>query len=255
MSMSNASTHTQNTHPPVALVTGASRGIGRAIALKLAADGFAVVINYAGQSALAAEVVNEIETSGGKALAIQADIGDLEAVTQLFEQTLGHYGRLDVVVNSAGIMALATIATDQLEILDRTLNTNLRGSWLVMAKAAETLSKGGRIIAISSSVLAKSFPGYGAYIASKAGVEGLVKVLANELRGREITVNAVAPGPVETELFLSGKSDAQVKAIADMAPLERLGQPEEIAEVVSFLASPQGGWINAQIVGVNGGFA
>lgn len=236
-----------------ALVTGASRGIGRAIALKLAADGFAVVVNYAGNASLAEQVVSDIEANGGRALAVQADIADPDAVERLFARALETFGRLDVVVNNAGILQMAKLTTDNVGILDRTLATNLRGSWLVMAKAAEVLEEGGRIIALSSSVLGKSFPGYGAYIASKAGVEGLVKVLANELRGRHIAVNAVAPGPVATELFFEGKSEEQVQTIANLAPFERLGQPEEIADSVAFLAGPQGGWVNGQILRVNGG--
>lgn len=244
-----------NTTHKVALVTGASRGIGRAIALKLAEDGFAVGVNYAGNAGMADQVVADIEANGGRAMALQADIGDAESVARLFDTMLETFGRLDAVVNNAGIMQMAGITTDNIEVLDRTLATNLRGSWLVMAKAAETLSEGGRIIALSSSVLARSFPGYGAYIASKAGVEGLVKVLANELRGRDITVNAVAPGPVATDLFFQGKSDEQVESIAAMAPLERLGQPKEIADAVAFLAGPQGSWINAQVLRANGGFA
>lgn len=244
-----------NTTHKVALVTGASRGIGRAIALKLAEDGFAVGVNYAGNAGMADQVVADIEANGGRAMALQADIGDAESVAWLFDTMLETFGRLDAVVNNAGIMQMAGITTDNIEVLDRTLATNLRGSWLVMAKAAETLSEGGRIIALSSSVLARSFPGYGAYIASKAGVEGLVKVLANELRGRDITVNAVAPGPVATDLFFQGKSDEQVESIAAMAPLERLGQPKEIADAVAFLAGPQGSWINAQVLRANGGFA
>lgn len=242
-----------STEQKVALVTGASRGIGRAIALQLAADGFAVVVNYAGNTALAEEVVADIEAKGGRALAVQADIADGDAVVRLFEQTLATFGRLDVVVNNAGMMQMAKMTSDNVAILDRTLAINLRGSWLVMAKAAETLGEGGRIIALSSSVLGKSFPGYGAYIASKAGVEGLVKVLANELRGRNIAVNAVAPGPVGTALFFEGKSEEQIQTIANMAPFERLGQPEEIADVVSFLAGPQGRWINGQVLRANGG--
>ena len=242
-----------STEQKVALVTGASRGIGRAIALQLAADGFAVVVNYAGNTVLAEEVVADVEAKGGRALAVQADIADADAVARLFEQTLATFGRLDVVVNNAGMMQMAKMTSDNVAILDRTLEINLRGSWLVMAKAAESLGEGGRIIAVSSSVLGKSFPGYGAYIASKAGVEGLVRVLANELRGRNIAVNGVAPGPVGTDLFFEGKSEEQIQSIANLAPFERLGQPEEIADVVSFLAGPQGRWINGQILRANGG--
>lgn len=237
----------------VAIVTGASRGIGRAVALKLAVDGFAITVNYAGNTERANATVAEIEAAGGRALAVQGDVADAPAVEHLFAATREAFGRLDVVVNSAGVMQMANITTANLEAFDRTLSTNLRGSWLVMAKAAEQLEAGGRIIALSSSVLGKSFPGYGAYIASKAGVEGLVKVLANELRGREITVNAVAPGPVATEFFFAGKSEEQVAQIAAMSPFERLGQPEEIADAVAFLAGSQGRWINGQILRVNGG--
>ncbi|WP_136069133.1 SDR family oxidoreductase [Modicisalibacter radicis] len=237
----------------VALVTGASRGIGRAIAQKLAADGFAVVVNYAGSDSLAEQAVADIEARGGRALAVQADIADPDAVGRLFAQALETFGRLDAVVNNAGMMQMAKLTTDNVAVLDKTLATNLRGSWLVMAKAADVLEEGGRIIALSSSVLGKSFPGYAAYIASKAGVEGLVKVLANELRGRKIAVNGVAPGPVATELFFAGKSEEQVQSIANLAPFERLGQPDEIADVVAFLAGPQGGWVNGQILRVNGG--
>src|SRR6202011_600795 len=187
-----------------AIVTGASRGIGRTIALRLAADGFCVIVNFAGNTAKAEEVVNEITSAGGRALAIQADVANPEDVKQLFEKTLKAFGQIDVVVNNAGIMPLSPIAKGDVETFDRVIATNLRGTFLVLAQAAQHVAEGGRIIAFSSSVLAKSFPTYGPYIASKAGVEGLVPVLANELRGRGITVNAVAPGPTGTDLFLNG---------------------------------------------------
>jgi 3-oxoacyl-[acyl-carrier protein] reductase len=238
-----------------AIVTGGSRGIGQAIAMRLAADGFAVAVNYAGNAAKAQETVAAIEAAGGKAIAVQGDIGNPQDVAQLFAATQEAFGRIDVVVNSAGIMSLAAMAADNLDTFDRSIATNLRGAYVVMAQAARQLGQGGRIIALSSSVLAKSFPTYGAYAASKAGVEALVHVLANELRGRDITVNAVAPGPVGTELFLDGKSDEQIAQIAKMAPLERIGTPEEIAAAVSFLAGPDGSWVNSQIIRVNGGFA
>jgi 3-oxoacyl-[acyl-carrier protein] reductase len=242
-------------HQKVAIVTGGSRGIGRAIAVRLARDGFAVVVNYVSAADVAQEVVAAIEKAGGRALAVQGDVADEQAVQHLFAAAQEAFGRVDVVVNSAGIMPMAKITLGSLQDFDRTLATNLRGTFLVFAKAAEVLGEGGRIIALSTSVIAKSFPGYGPYIASKAGVEGLVPVLANELRGRGITVNAIAPGPVATELFFKGKSEEQVAQIARIAPLERIGTPEEIAAAVSFLAGPDGAWVNAQVIRTNGGFA
>ncbi|MBI1353359.1 MAG: SDR family oxidoreductase [Acidobacteria bacterium] len=244
-----------NPQPKAALVTGASRGIGRAVALRLAADGFAVAVNYAGSRSAAEAVAEEIVAAGGRAITVQADVSDPTAVERLFSVTTEQFGRLDVVVQNAGVMTLSPIADGDVEAFDKTLRTNLRGSFLVLSQAARRVADGGRIIAFSSSVLAKSFPGYGSYIASKAGVEGLVRVLANELRGRNITVNAVAPGPVATELFLEGKTEAQIAQLAQANPLERLGQPADIAGVVSFLAGPDGGWVNGQVLRANGGFA
>ena len=238
-----------------AIVTGASRGIGRAIALRLAADGFRVVVNFAGNAEKADETVDEIISAGGSAMAIQADVASPDDVQQLFDKTLRAYGQIDVVVNNAGMMPMSPIAKSDVDTFDKVIATNLRGTFLIFAQAAQHVAEGGRIIAFSSSVLAKNFPAYGPYIASKAGVEGLVHVLANELRGHKITVNAVAPGPVGTELFLNGKTEEQIKQISSMAPLERLGQPDDIANVVSFLAGPDGGWINAQVLRANGGFA
>ncbi|MBU9425317.1 SDR family oxidoreductase [Burkholderia gladioli] len=238
-----------------AIVTGGSRGIGRAIATRLAADGFAVVVNYAGNAAAAQETVGAIVEAGGTAVAVQGDVASEADVARLFDTTIERFGNVDVVVNSAGVMSMAAIDTEQLEAFDRTIATNLRGSFLVLAQAARRMQRGGRIIALSTSVIALSFPGYGPYIASKAGVEGLVRVLANELRGRGITANVVSPGPVATELFFNGKTDEQVAKLAKLAPLERLGEPEDIASAVSFLAGPDGAWVNAQVLRVNGGYA
>ncbi|HEY6849961.1 MAG TPA: SDR family oxidoreductase [Terracidiphilus sp.] len=238
-----------------AIVTGASRGIGRSIAVRLAADGFGVVVNFAGNAAKAEQTVNEIVNAGGRAIAIQADVANPDDVKQLFDKTLKAYGQIDVVVNNAGIMPLSTIAKNDVDTFDKVIATNLRGTFLVLAQAAQHVAEGGRIIAFSSSVVAKSFPAYGPYIASKAGVEGLVHVLANELRGHKITVNAIAPGPVATELFLNDKTEEQIATFSKMVPLERLGQPEDIAGAVSFLAGPDGGWINAQVLRPNGGLA
>ena len=242
-----------------AIITGASRGIGRAAALRLALDGFAIVVNYAGNAAKAEEVVADInasaEGSGAIAIAVQADVANEADVERLFNEAANTFGEINVVVNSAGIMPLSPIAKGDLEIFDKVINTNLRGTFIVLGKAAKKISSGGRIITFSSSVISMAFPNYGPYIASKAGVEGLVRVLANELRGRSVTVNAVAPGPVATELFLMGKEKEQLEHLRKLSPLERLGEPGDIANVVSFLAGPDGSWVNGQVLRANGGFA
>lgn len=239
-----------------AIVTGASRGIGRSVATRLARDGFAVAVNYACNATKAEEVVAEIKAAaGGQAIAVQADVASAIDVERLFKEAVDTFGGVNVVVNCAGIMPLSPIAVGDLELFDKVIATNLRGTFVVLGQAARQISAGGRIIAFSSSVIAKAFPTYGPYIASKAGAEGLVRVLANELRGRNVTVNAVAPGPVATELFLTGKAEAQVEELRKLPPLERLGQPEDIANLVSFLAGPGGGWVNGQVLRANGGFA
>jgi 3-oxoacyl-[acyl-carrier protein] reductase len=238
-----------------AIVTGASRGIGRAIAERLAADGFKVVINYAGNAARADETVAAIQASGGQAIAVQGDVAQPGDVQRLFATAQEAFGEIGAVVHSAGIMPMAPIAPDSLDAFDQVIHTNLRGAFLVLGHAARHLRAGGRIVALSSSVIAKSFPQYGPYIASKAGVEGLVHVLANELRGRDITVNAVAPGPVGTDLFLDGKTEEQIAQLSKLSPLERLAQPQDIARVVAFLVGPDGGWVHGQVVRANGGFA
>jgi 3-oxoacyl-[acyl-carrier protein] reductase len=238
-----------------AIVTGASGGIGQGVAERLAKDGFSVVAHYAGNPAKAEATVKRIAAAGGKAIAVRADISKPADVAQLFAQAKSAFGDITVVVNSAAIMLLAPIQKGDIDNFDKVIATNLRGSFLVMSEAANHVVDGGRIIVFSSSVLGKSFPSYGAYIASKAGVEGLVRVLANELGPRRISVNAVAPGPVATELFLAGKSEEAVTSIGKVAPLGRIGEVEDIVGIVSLLAGRDGGWINGQVIRVNGGFS
>jgi 3-oxoacyl-[acyl-carrier protein] reductase len=243
-------------HAPVktALVTGASRGIGRAVARRLARDGFAVVVNFAGNVAKAEEAVAQIEADGGRAVAVQADIAQAAEVARLFDAAERAFGPIGVVVNSAGIMKMLPIATASEGDVDATLATNVRGTFNVLKQAAKRVPDGGRIVTFSSSVVAMSFPNYGPYAASKAAVEVLTRTLANELRGRQMTVNAVAPGSTATELFFEGKSQEQIDRFAKLPPLERLGTPEEIADVVAFLVGPDGGWVNGQVLRANGGY-
>ncbi|KOV82895.1 SDR family oxidoreductase [Nocardia sp. NRRL S-836] len=236
----------------VAIVTGGSRGIGRAAAERLAADGQVVVIGYAGNRAEADKAVREITAQGGQAVAAQADVADEHAVAAVFDLAEQTFGGVDVVVNSAGIMPLGTVADMDLDTFDRVMRTNGRGTFVVAQQAARRVRDGGAIVNISSSVVGLRFPQYGAYAMSKGGVEALTLVLARELRGRDITVNVVAPGPTATDLFLDGKDQATIDHLAQQAPLERIGTPGDIAEVVSFLAGPAR-WVNGQVVRANGG--
>jgi 3-oxoacyl-[acyl-carrier protein] reductase len=239
----------------VAIVTGASRGIGAAIAQQLAADGLAVVVNYAGSAREAGQVVDGIVSRGGRAVAVQADVADASAARRLFDAATEAFGGVDVLVNNAGAMAneLPHLADTSDETFDRLFDINVKGSFLAMREAARRLRAGGRIINFSTSVIGLGLPGYAVYAATKSAVETMTHILAKELRGRNITVNAVAPGPTATALFLNGKTPEQVERLAQMAPLQRLGQPEDIAAMVSVLAGPQGGWVNGQTVRVNGG--
>ena len=237
----------------VAVVTGASRGIGAAVAERLARDGLAVVVNYAGRSADADALVAKIEQSGGRALPARADVSDPAAVAGMFDAARAAFGGVDVVVNNAGIMKLAPIADSDDALFDRQIAINLKGSFNVLREAARRLREGGRIVSLSSSVVGLYQPTYGVYAATKAGVEAMTRILSKELRGRDITVNAVAPGPTATALFLDGKRQEVIDHLSKLAPLERLGRPEDIARAVSFLAGPDGGWINGQVLRANGG--
>ncbi|HWX01785.1 SDR family oxidoreductase [Collimonas sp.] len=237
----------------VAIVTGSSRGIGAAVAQRLAGDGFAVIVNYAGSAAAAQALVQQLVEQGGQALAVQADVSDVAAVRAMFDAAEQTFGGVDVLVNNAGIMLNASIAETDDAAFDRQIAINLKGSFNTLREAARRLRHGGRIINFSSSVVGLLQPSYGVYAATKAGVEAMTSVLAKELRGKNITVNAVAPGPTATELFLNGKPQELVDRLAKLAPLERLGQPRDIAGTVSFLAGADGGWINGQVLRANGG--
>lgn len=238
----------------VVLVTGGSGGIGRAVVERLAREGFAVAVHYAGNAAAAQRLADDVRGRGGRAIAVGGDVADEHAMATAFDEVESAFGGIDVVVNTAGIMLLSSIATLDLADLDRMHRTNIRGTFVVSQLAANRLRSGGALVNFSTTVTRTRYPTYGAYVASKAAVESITLVLARELRGKDITVNAVAPGPTATPLFLDGKDDDAVAALAAAAPLERLGQPEDIAETVAFLAGPAR-WVNGQVLFANGGLA
>ena len=237
----------------VAIVTGASRGIGSAVAERLGRDGFTVIVNYSGSAEAADALVRKITEGGGRALAVKADVSDPGAVREMFETTVAKFGGVDVLVNNAGIMTLSNLTDTDDASFDRQIAINLKGTFNTLREGAKRLRSGGRIINLSSSVVVLLQPTYGIYAATKAGVEAMTSVLTKELRGRNITVNAIAPGPVATELFLKGKPQGVIDHLAKLAPLERLGEPDDIARVASFLAGPDGAWINGQVLRPNGG--
>lgn len=236
-----------------AIVTGASKGIGAAIARRLARDGVAVVLNYARGRAEAEELVRSIEAGGGKAIAVLADIADPNGIAMLFDAGEKTFGGIDILVNNAGIMKTSPMAQTDDASFDTQIAINLGGVFRGMREGARRLRDGGRIVNFSSSDVGLYQPGYGVYAATKAGVEAMTHILAKELGARRVTVNAVAPGPIETALFTDGKSEAQIEAIGKMIPLGRLGQPDDIAGLVSFLAGPDSFWVNGQIIRANGG--
>jgi 3-oxoacyl-[acyl-carrier protein] reductase len=236
----------------VAIVTGGSGGIGRSICERLAADGMAVAVHYVGNPDRAEEVVTAIEGAGGSGLAVQADVADADEVAALFDAVEERFGGIDVVVHTAGIMLLGPLVDFDLDVLDRMHRTNIRGTFVVDQQAARRVRPGGAIINFSSSVVKIALPNYTGYAATKGAVDAMTLILAKELRGRDITVNAVAPGPTATPLFLEGKEQATIDGLAKMAPLERLGEPGDVAEVVAFLAGPAR-WVNGQVLYANGG--
>lgn len=243
----------QQAQTRVALVTGASRGIGAALARRLARDGFAVAVNFASKQAEADAVVAAIAQEGGRAIAVQADVARVDDVKRMFATVEDTLGRIDVLVNNAGVLPYVTLAETSDAVFERTMAINVQGSFNTMREAATRLAEGGRIVNFSTSVLGLALPTYGVYVATKAAVEAMSRVFSKELRGRRITCNVVAPGPVATELFLDGKTPEQIEHMAKMPPLERLGQPDDIAGVVSFLAGPDGAWVNGQVLRANGG--
>lgn len=239
----------------VALVTGGSGGIGTAVCHRLAEAGMAVVVHYAGRADQAEKIAAEIEAAGGRAIAMGGDVADPDQMTALFDTVEQRFGGIDVVVNTAGIMLLGPLVEMSLEDFDRMHRVNVRGTFVVSQLAARRLREGGALINFSTSVTRIQQPAYAAYAATKGAVEAMTLILARELRGRDVTVNAVAPGPTATPLFLNGKTEQQIQQLANAAPLERLGTPEDIAESVNFLAGPGGRWINGQVLYANGGIA
>ena len=239
----------------VILVTGASRGIGAAIASKLADAGAKVIVNYAGGKDAAEQVVSEIQSNGGEAIALQADVSKAADVKNLFDQAIAHFGRIDVLVNNAGVMITKSIKDTTDEEFDRQFDINVKGVFNTLREAATKLADNGSIINFSTSVNRIMLPGYATYVATKAAVEQLTRVFSKEIGSRGINVNSVSPGPTNTELFTNGKPQEVIDRLASLSPFNRIAEPNDIAEVVVFLASDEAKWINAQNIGANGGMA
>ena len=252
--MSGPDNSNGTTEPRVAIVTGGSGGIGQVVSQRLAAAGMSVVVHFAGSAARAEEVASSITDDGGTASTFRADVADEHQVADLFDSVEQRHGGVDVVVHTAGIMLLSPLTELSLDDLDRMHRTNIRGTFVVNQQAARRLRPGGAIVNFSSSVVRLAFPTYTGYAATKGAVDAITMVLAKELRGRDVTVNAVAPGPTATPLFFEGKDQATLDRFASLSPMQRLGTPEDIAETVAFLAGPAR-WINGQVLYVNGGIA
>ena len=238
----------------VAIVTGASRGIGRAIAERLAGWGATVVVNYSASGQKAAEAVDVITKAGGRAIAIQADVGSVRDVEKLFAETISRLGRVDILVNNAGIMGINLLADVTEDDFDRHVAINVKGTYFACQQALKHMENGGRIINFSTSVAGAMFPGYSLYAATKGAVEQITRQLAKEFGPRRITINAIAPGPVKTELFTAGKTEEQIEAMSRMNAFHRLGETSDIADAVELLVSEKSQWITGQTIRVNGGF-
>jgi len=245
---------TGTTDRRVAIITGGSGGIGRAAAIRLAADGMAVVVHHASNRQRAEDTADAVAAAGGLAVVAGGDVADEVAMAAVFDLAEARFGGVDVLVHTAGIMPLAPIAELDLDTFDAVQRTNVRGTVVVDQLAARRIRDGGAVINVSTSMTRLQLPGYGAYAASKGAVEAITLILAREMRGRDVTVNAVAPGPTATPLFLDGKSEQQIAQIAAGNPMQRLGEPGDIAEVVALLAGPRR-WVNGQVIHVNGGAA
>lgn len=239
----------------VAIVTGSSRGIGTHIAKSLSHAGAKVVVNYANDQAGADRVVAEIHSAGGVAIAVRADVSKTSEVKALFDATITKFGKVDLLINNAGIAIYKLIKDTTDDDFDRIFDINVRGVFLTLREAATRLADGGRIVNLSSSVTRLMMPAYGSYSATKAAVEQLTRVFAKEVGQRGITVNSISPGPTNTKLFTAGKNEETIKRLASMAALGRIGEPDDIARVVLFLVSDEAAWVTAQNLGVNGGFA
>lgn len=237
----------------VALVTGGAKGIGASIVETLAANNFAVIVNYASSSDAANELVEQIKSKGGQAIAVKADVSKNTQAQSLFEAALQEFGKVDVLVNNAGVMALSPLADTSDEDFNKQFDVNMKGVFNMLRLASTQLHEGGSIINLSTSVVGLKLERYGVYAATKSAVETMSAILSKELRGKNISVNCVAPGPTETDLFTEGKSQEFIDKLANMSPMERLGQPEDIANVVNFLASDEGHWVNGQVLRANGG--
>ena len=239
----------------VAIVTGSSRGIGAQIAITLAEAGASVVINYSSNQKPADKVVSEIKANGGSAIAIKADISSPEEVKLMFDSAISQFGKINILINNAGSILYKTIQDTTDDDFDKIFSVNVKGTFNTLREAAPRLENDGRIINLSSSMTRLMLPTYGAYCATKGAVEQLTRVFSKEVGARNITVNSISPGPINTELFTAGKSKEVINRLASMSAFDRIGEPVDVARIVSFLVSEEASWVTGQNIGANGGFA